>query len=65
MSKRRWEQVGAAGRIVFILLQLVDQGLIQAGGSEPAFTKRSAASAVAAAGPQLLTVDCFPFSVFC
>jgi hypothetical protein len=38
MSKRRWEQIGAAGGIVFILLQLVSQGLIQVGGSEPAFS---------------------------
>jgi hypothetical protein len=38
MSKRRWEQIGAAGGIVFILLQLVSQGLIQTGGSEPAFS---------------------------
>jgi hypothetical protein len=38
MSKRRWEQIGAAGGIIFILLQLVGQGLIQVGGSEPAFS---------------------------
>jgi hypothetical protein len=38
MSDRRWEQIGAAGGIVFILLQSVGQGLIQVGGSEPAFS---------------------------
>lgn len=34
---RRWEQIGAAGGIVFVALQLLSQALIQAGGSEPAF----------------------------
>lgn len=38
MTKKRWEQVGAAGGIVFVLLQLISQALIQIGGSEPAFT---------------------------
>lgn len=38
MTKRRWEQVGAAGGIAFVVLQLVGQALIQVGGAEPAFT---------------------------
>ena len=38
MSKGRWEQIGASGGIVFILLQLVSQALIQTGGSEPTFS---------------------------
>jgi len=36
-TRRRWEQVGAAGGIVFVVLQLASQALIQTGGSEPAF----------------------------
>lgn len=36
-SGGRWEQIGAAGGIVFVALQLLSQALIQAGGSEPAF----------------------------
>lgn len=36
-TRRRWEQIGAAGGIVFVVLQVVSQSLIQAGGSEPAF----------------------------
>lgn len=36
-ARRRWEQIGAAGGIAFVILQLVSQSLIQAGGSEPAF----------------------------
>jgi hypothetical protein len=38
MDTRRWEQVGAAAGIAFVVLQGVAQGLIQAGGSEPAFS---------------------------
>jgi len=38
----RWEQIGAAGGIVFVVLQLVSQALIQAGGSEPAFEASAA-----------------------
>ena len=38
MSKRRWEQIGAGGGIVFVVLQLAGQALIQVGGAEPAFT---------------------------
>jgi len=38
MSKRRWEQIGAAGGIAFVVLQLASQALIQIGGAEPAFT---------------------------
>lgn len=36
-TNRRWEQVGAAGGILFVVLQVASQALIQAGGSEPAF----------------------------
>lgn len=36
-TRRLWEQIGAAGGIVFVVLQVVSQSLIQAGGSEPAF----------------------------
>jgi hypothetical protein len=36
-AKRRWTQVGAAGGIAFVVLQLIAQALIQVGGSEPAF----------------------------
>jgi hypothetical protein len=38
MSKKRWEQIGAAGGIAFVVLQLASQALIQIGGAEPAFT---------------------------
>jgi hypothetical protein len=38
MSKQRWEQIGAAGGILFVILQLAGQALIQVGGAEPAFT---------------------------
>ena len=41
-TRRRWEQVGAAGGIVFVVLQLLSQALIQAGGSEPAFEASAA-----------------------
>lgn len=37
MAKHRWEQIGAAGGIVFVLLQLTGQALIQIGGAEPPF----------------------------
>jgi hypothetical protein len=37
MAKHRWEQIGAAGGIVFVLLQLVSQALVQVGGAEPSF----------------------------
>lgn len=36
-TKRRWEQIGASGGIVFVVLQLASQALIQIGGSEPPF----------------------------
>ena len=36
-TRSRWEQIGAGGGIVFVLLQVASQVLIQAGGSEPAF----------------------------
>ena len=37
MAQRRLEQLGAVGGILFIVLQLVAQFLIQAGGREPSF----------------------------
>jgi hypothetical protein len=37
MDTRRWEQVGAAAGIAFVVLQLVAQGFIQTGGPEPPF----------------------------
>ena len=37
MAQRRLEQVGAAGGILFIVLQLVAQALLQVGGGEPSF----------------------------
>lgn len=37
MSKSRWEQIAASGGLLFVVLQLVAQGLIQIGGSEPSF----------------------------
>jgi hypothetical protein len=33
----RWEQIGAAGGIAFVVLQLAGQSLIQVGGAEPPF----------------------------
>jgi len=38
MTKKRWEQIAAAGGIGFVVLQLTSQALIQIGGAEPAFT---------------------------
>ncbi|MFN2189905.1 MAG: hypothetical protein ACK2T3_14165 [Candidatus Promineifilaceae bacterium] len=38
MTKKRWEQIAAAGGIAFVVLQLASQGLIQIGGAEPPFT---------------------------
>ncbi len=37
MSKKRWEQFGAASGIIFLVVQFLAQGLIQVGGSEPSF----------------------------
>jgi hypothetical protein len=37
MDSRRWEQLGAAMGIVFVILQLTAQIMIQVGGSEPPF----------------------------
>lgn len=36
-SNRRWEQIGAAGGLLFVALQLAGQSLIQLGGAEPVF----------------------------
>jgi hypothetical protein len=37
MGNSRWEQVGAAGGIAFVVLQMAAQALIQIGGAEPPF----------------------------
>jgi hypothetical protein len=37
LGNARWEQIGAAGGIVFVVLQMASQALIQVGGSEPPF----------------------------
>jgi hypothetical protein len=37
MSNSRLEQIGAAGGIVFVVLQMASQALIQVGGGEPPF----------------------------
>lgn len=37
MNNARWEQIGAAGGIVFVVLQMAAQALIQVGGTEPPF----------------------------
>jgi hypothetical protein len=37
MGNSGWEQIGAAGGIVFVLLQMAGQALIQVGGAEPPF----------------------------
>ena len=36
-SEDRWQKIGAAGGIAYVVLQLASQMLIQIGGSEPAF----------------------------
>ncbi len=38
MAKQRWQQLAAAGGILFVVLQLTGQSLIQIGGAEPAFS---------------------------
>lgn len=42
MSKRRWEQIAAAGGIIFVLLAFGGQGFVQVGGSEPDFNAPAA-----------------------
>jgi hypothetical protein len=37
MSSARWERIGAAGGIVFVVLQMTAQALMQVGGAEPPF----------------------------
>jgi len=37
MDTRRWNQVGAASGIIYVILQVVGQLLVQVGGSEPSF----------------------------
>jgi hypothetical protein len=41
MGNARWEQIGAAGGIVFVVLQMGSQALIQIGGAEPPFDARA------------------------
>lgn len=42
MTNARLSQMGALGGIVFVLLQLVSQTMLKAGGSEPKFDAQSA-----------------------
>jgi hypothetical protein len=37
MGNSSWEQIGAAGGIAFVVLQMASQALIQVGGAEPPF----------------------------
>ncbi len=37
MAKKRWDQIGAASGILFLVLQVSAQGFIQVGGAEPSF----------------------------
>ena len=57
----RWEQIGAAGGLVFIGLQVASQILIQAGGSEPPFnaTAREIETFFMNQNPQLASVGGF------
>jgi hypothetical protein len=41
MSNSRLDQIGAAGGIVFVVLQMAAQALIQIGGAEPPFNARA------------------------
>lgn len=60
MAKRRWEQIGAAGGIVFVLLQLAGQALIQVGGAEPSFNApaEEIVTFFENRNPQLFAVGC-------
>jgi hypothetical protein len=42
MNARRWEQFAAAGGILFVVLQITSQALIQTGGAEPPFNAGAA-----------------------
>ena len=42
MSESNWKTMSAAGGLIFVVLQLISQGLMQIGGAEPAFTASSA-----------------------
>ncbi len=42
MSNSRLEQIGAAGGIIFVALQIAAQALIQVGGAEPPFNAPAA-----------------------
>ena len=37
MRNTRLEQIGAAGGIIFVVMQMASQALMQVGGSEPPF----------------------------
>lgn len=41
MKERGLFKIGAAGGLIFVILQMVAQGMIQSGGAEPAFTAAS------------------------
>jgi hypothetical protein len=69
----RWERIGAAGGIAFVLLQVAAQALIQVGGAEPAFDAPAAAAAAFFAtrdgglftvGDYLSTLSLVPFVWF-
>ncbi|HWQ12897.1 MAG TPA: hypothetical protein VNL77_08855 [Roseiflexaceae bacterium] len=73
MSNSRWEQVGAAGGIVFVALQMTAQALMQVGGAEPPFNAPAdtiAAFVLArngqlfALGEYLATLSLIPFLWF-
>ena len=42
MEQKRLQQAGAIGGVLFVVLQLVSQSLIQVGGSEPSFSAQAA-----------------------
>jgi hypothetical protein len=42
MSNKQWKQLGAAGGLAYVILQLLSQSLIQIGGAEPAFAAPAA-----------------------
>ena len=58
MGNARWEQKGAAGGIVFVVLQMASQALIQIGGAEPPFdaTTETIAAFFRARNSQLFAV---------
>jgi hypothetical protein len=73
MSNSRWEQIGAAGGIVFVALQMASQALIQVGGAEPPFNATEATivafflarnTRLFAVGEYLSTLSLIPFLWF-